>query len=75
MEKKCIISKLNLIKNEISRVFSEETKGVGVGVNVGSVIDDIEKEIKEKEKTLEEEITNNKNLTTQLKQKEEYFEK
>lgn len=74
MEKKCIISKLNLIKNEISRVFSEETKGAGGGVNVGSVIDDIEKEIKEKEKTLEEEITNNKKLTTQLKQKEEYFE-
>ena len=74
MEKKCIISKLNIIKNEISRVFSEETDSNGIGINVGTVIEDIENEIREKEKILETEITNNKLLNNRLKQREEYFE-
>ena len=73
MDKKCIISKLNIIKNEISRAFSDETTGSS-GINVGSVIEDIEKEIKEKEENLEAEISKNRILNRRLKQKEEYFD-
>ncbi len=73
MKGKCIISKLNLIKEEITKAFSEET-AIEVGINMGDVFEDIEKGIKEKDNRIQKEIDNNKVLNDKLIESEKYFE-
>jgi PAS domain-containing protein len=73
MKGKCIISKLNLIKEEITKAFSEET-AIEVGINIGDVFEDIEKGIKEKDNRIQKEIDNNKVLNDKLIESEKYFE-
>lgn len=73
MKEKCIISKLNLIKEEISKAFSEEG-AIEVGINMGDVFEDIEKGIKEKDYRIQKEMDNNKILNDKLIESEKYFE-